>query len=74
MVTHEEALSAADQLAEYCKQHFRGNSRECIGCQFSLEANSSRRCCLELYVGLWGDTMRENIKVLVEKRKKELVK
>ena len=72
MITHEEALNAADQLAEYCNQHFKGNSRECVTCQFSLETNSSRRCCLELYVGLWGDTIQQTIKKLVEKRNKEL--
>ena len=72
MVNHDEALEAADKLVEYCKQHFRGNSRECIGCQFSLASNVNRRCCLDLYVGLWGDAMHDNIKVMVDKRREEL--
>ena len=74
MITHDEALKAADQLAKYCKEHFKGNSRQCTTCQFSLEANTSRRCCLELYVGLWGDAIQEEIKRMVRKRAKELVK
>ena len=66
MVTHEEAMDAADTIRDYCKENFKGNEKDCVNCIFHNSEN--RRCILKYAVGLLGEEMYQWAGGIVRKR------
>ncbi len=68
-MTHEEALHAAGEIAEYCGLHWNATDGECCDCIFQ---KGKRNCRLKIFLGFFGNEMQMLVDAEVRKRCKEL--
>ena len=69
MVGHEEAVLSAYRLADYCNNHFKQKT-PCSKCVF--KPSIDHRCQVELFLGNFGEELKEMATDLTNKRLKEL--